>query len=331
MKTGNKLLCLLMLVIAGGCQPPETAEDSNTGRGENERLRIAVIPKGTTHIFWKSVHYGARQAAEELDVEILWEGPQRESDRTDQIDIVQSFVNKRVDGICLAPLDANALVRPVEAAVRSGIPVVIFDSGLEDAEKTIVSYVATDNRRGGRLAAETMAEALGGEGNVVLLRYNKGSESTMQREEGFLEAIAEHKGINVLSSDQYAGTTTESSVDKAQQMINRYQGQIDGIFAVCEPNAEGVHRALIDANIAKDVVFVGFDPSESLRRALEAGEMDAIVLQDPVQMGYTAVKTIVESIRGGEVESFIDTGVYVATPENMDDPEIAKLLQPETT
>lgn len=328
MKMGYALLCLLMLGLAAGCQPPEAVETANP-QGEDGPLRIAVIPKGTTHIFWQSVHYGAQQAAEEFGAEILWEGPQRESDRNDQIDIVQSFVNKRVDGICLAPLDASALIRPVEASVRSGIPVVVFDSGLEDAEDTIVSYVATDNRQGGRLAAEAMAEALGGEGNVILLRYNKGSESTMQREEGFLEAIRESKGINVLSSDQYAGTTTESSIDKAQQMINRYQGEIDGIFAVCEPNAEGVHRALTDAGISKEVVFVGFDPSESLRRALEAGEMDAIVLQDPVQMGYMAVKTMVEHLRGEPVEAFIDTGVYVATPKNLEDPKIGKLLNPE--
>src|SRR6056297_1552050 len=127
---GYALLCLLMLCLVAGCQPPEAVETAGD-QGADERLRIAVIPKGTTHIFWKSVHYGARQAAEEFGAEILWQGPQRESDRNDQIDIVQSFVNKRVDGICLAPLDASALVRPVEAAVRSGIPVVVFDSGLE--------------------------------------------------------------------------------------------------------------------------------------------------------------------------------------------------------
>ena len=170
-----------------------------------------MIPKGTTHIFWKSVHYGALKAAEELGVDIQWRGPQKESDRDEQINVVQGFVNKRVDGICLAPLDADALVRPVQEARRGGIPVVIFDSALDGPSDAFASYVATDNYRGGQLAAEAMAEKLGGKGNVILLRYNQGSDSTHQREEGFLKALEAFPDIKVISSDQYAGTTTEST------------------------------------------------------------------------------------------------------------------------
>jgi len=327
----------ILLLLAGliplcislsGCQPPAEQAAKSTPDGDR-RLQIAMIPKGTTHIFWRSVHFGALQAAEELGVDVQWRGPQKESDRNEQINVVQGFVNKRVDGICLAPLDADALVRPVKEAGRGGVPVVIFDSGLNAESDSYASYVATDNFRGGQLAAEAMGEKLGGKGNVVMLRYNQGSESTHQREEGFLKGLEQFPDITVLSSDQYAGTTTESSMDKAQQMLNRYGDQIDGIFAVCEPNAEGVLRALEDRKLAGKIAFVGFDSSEAMAEALRAGKLSAIVLQDPVQMGYLSIQAICKVIRGEPVEPFVDTGVYVATPENIDSEQIQKLLNPE--
>ncbi len=327
--------CLLATL---GCQPAQPTATSSTSSSPadasataDKPLQIAVIPKGTTHVFWKSVHYGALQAGKEMNAEIQWRGPQKEIDRDEQINVVQGFLNKQVDGIVLAPLDADALVRPVQEAKRGGVPVVIFDSGLNAPKTDTVAFVATDNFRGGQLAAEAMAEKLGGKGNVVLLRYNKGSESTHQREEGFLESIAKHPEIKVISSDQYAGTTTETAIDKAQQVLNKFGDEINGIFAVCEPNAEGVLRALNDRKLAGKVVFVAFDSSEALRSSLASGEVSAIVLQDPVQMGYLGVKTMIQSIRGESVESFVDTGVFVATKDNMDEEKIKSLLSPEKT
>ena len=189
------LLCLAITVGCGSTNDPAPIQKSNSSNAASKgtapkKLRIAVIPKGTTHVFWKSVHAGAENAAKELgDVEVLWKGPLLENDRDGQISVVQDFVTNKVDGICVAPLDKQALIGPVHEAVEAGIPVVIFDSGLQDESK-IVSYVATDNRKGGALAAKQMAAALGGKGNVIVLRYNAGSESTEQREDGFLEALA---------------------------------------------------------------------------------------------------------------------------------------------
>ncbi len=322
------LLTFLLLITVIGCRPPA---ERTAGDSSNRRLQIAMIPKGTTHIFWRSVHYGALQAAKELDVDVQWRGPQKESDRDEQLNVIQGFVNKQIDGICLAPLDADAMARPVREAGRGGIPVVIFDSGLNAPAEDFASYVATDNYRGGQLAGETMAEKLQGKGNVVLLRYNQGSDSTHQREQGFLDALQAHPDIKILSSDQYAGTTTESAMDKAQQLFNRYGDQIDGIFAVCEPNAEGVLRALEDRGLAGKVVFVGFDSSESMAEALRQGKLSAIVLQDPERMGYLAIQAIVKAIRKEPLDAFIDTGVFVATPENMDSEAIHKLLFPAKT
>ena len=328
------IACSALTLLAGlaiaGCNSsagpaPQPGGESAMGK----KLRIAVIPKGTSHEFWKSVHAGAEQAAREAgNVEILWKGPLLERDRDGQISVVEDFITKQVDGICLAPLDSQSLIAPVKNAQSDGIPTVIFDSALND-DSIIVSYVATDNRRSGELAAKTLAESLGGKGKVILLRYNPGSESTEQREDGFLEALAkDYPGIEVLSSDQYAGTTPEEALDVAQQVLLKYGDQLNGIFAVCEPNSTGVLGALKNAGLAGKVKFIAFDPNPVLIQALADGQVTGIMLQDPIKMGYTAVKTLVDHLRGQPVEKHISTGEFVATQENMNEPEMDKLLHP---
>jgi ribose transport system substrate-binding protein len=332
----RSLSLLLCLSLVAGCAASNSTPTGGTGSsgstgGTAKKLRVAVIPKGTTHVFWKSVHAGAEKAAKELgDVEILWKGPHLENDRDEQIKVMQDFVTNKVDAICLAPLDKQALVGVVNEAVDASIPVVIFDSALQDESK-IVSYVATDNRKGGELAAKQMATALGGKGNVIILRYNAGSESTEQREEGFLEVLAkEYPEIKVISSNQYAGTTQEESLTKATEVLNKYKDEVNGIFAVCEPNAAGVMGALKETELAGKVKLIAFDPSEDLIRAMESGTCHGIVLQDPITMGYESVKAAVNKIRGtAAVEKRIGTGEFVATPENMKTEQMSKLLSPE--
>ena len=214
-----------------------------------KKWRVMVIPKGTTHEFWQSVHAGASQgAAESGDVEIIWQGPAREDDRTEQIKLIQGAVASGVDGIVLAPLDAKALVEPVEQAIAKGIKVVIFDSGLESDK--ISSFVATDNYHGGILAAKRLGEILGGKGRIILLRYAVGSASTDERERGFTDTIKrEFPGVTYLSDDQYSGATSDLAQQKAQNLITRFRGQIDGIFCPNESSAVGMLRALEGAGM----------------------------------------------------------------------------------
>jgi ribose transport system substrate-binding protein len=321
------LAALFVLSLAAGCR--DAGSSPAAGQDGAKKYRIAVIPKGTTHEFWKSVHAGAQNAADELgNVEILWKGPQLENDRSGQIAVVRNFITSRVDGIVLAPLDSQALVEYVDEAVDEGVPVVIFDSALDD-ESRIVSYVATDNYEGGALAARRLAETLDGRGNVILLRYNPGSESTEQREQGFLDALErEFPEVRVISSSEYSGTTPEESLRKATQVLSRFR-EADGIFAVCEPNAAGTLRALEELELAGRVRFVAFDPNADLIRGLAEGRVDGIVLQDPVKMGYEAVKAIVRHLEGEPNPPRITTGEYVATPENMDGPRMRELLRPQ--
>jgi ribose transport system substrate-binding protein len=208
-----------------------------------------VIPKGTTHEFWQSIHAGALKAAQEHgDVELIWQGPLKEDERSDQIKLVQNAVAVGVDGIVLAPLDAKALVEPVEQAIAKGIPVVIIDSGLESDK--VVSTVSTDNYNGGVLAARRLGELLKGEGRIILLRYAEGSESTIQRENGFTDTIAkEYPKLTYLSNDQYGGATSDLAQQKSQSLVTRYRGQIDGVFCVNESNTLGMLRALEGAGL----------------------------------------------------------------------------------
>ena len=227
---------------------PHSQDAGLTGR-KSKRWRVMVIPKGTTHEFWQSIHAGALKAAEEHgDAEVIWQGPLKEDERGEQIKLVQDAVAVGVDGIVLAPLDAKALVEPVEQAIAKGIPVVIIDSGLESYK--VVSTVSTDNYHGGVLGARRLGELLKGEGRIILLRYAEGSESTVQREKGFTDTVAkEFPKIIYLSNDQYGGATSDLAQQKSQSLVTRFRDQIDGVFCVNESNTLGMLRALEGAGL----------------------------------------------------------------------------------
>jgi ribose transport system substrate-binding protein len=301
--------------------------EKKAASAESARLELAVIPKGTTHEFWKSIHMGALMAAEEFGVEVIWKGPQKEDDRAQQITVVEDFISRGVDGIILAPLDERALCRPVQDAVRENIPVVVIDSGLQGSD--YISYVATDNYKGGVMAARRLAQLLQNKGRIFLIRYQVGSASTTQREQGFLDTLkAEAPGISLLVQDQYAGATTESAYQLAENLISRFP-DVDGVFSPNESSTFGTLRALQESGLAGKIVFVGFDSSPKLVQALRDGQIQGLILQNPVKMGYLGVKLMTLHLRGQPIDKVIDTGVYVATGDNMDDPEIRSLLLPD--
>jgi ribose transport system substrate-binding protein len=300
-------------------------------RGGTTGTTIAVIPKGTSHVFWQSIHAGAEKAASEIGATIIWRGPLREDDRASQVSEVEGFISRGVSGIVLAPLDEAALAPPVAEAKRRGIPVVVIDSGLKGND--YVSFVATDNRKGGRLAGEHLAGALHDAGKVVMLRYAEGSESTLQREAGFLEAL-QSKGIEILSANQYGGADVEGAYKKSEALLSRYRNSdgslaVDGIFTPNESTTIAMLRVLQDNNWAGKVKFVGFDASDTLVKGLADGYLDGLVLQDPVNMGYLGVKTMAAHLRGEKVEPRVDTGVRLITREHMNDPDAKELLHPD--
>lgn len=301
--------------------------------GAEKKLTIAVIPKGTTHEFWQAVHAGARKAERELvqtgrEATIIWKGPLREDDRDQQIQVVENFMTRRVDGIVLAPLDSQALVRPVTSAMKAKIPVVVFDSGLKSED--FISFVATDNEKGGRMAGEQLAKLLGGKGKVILLRYAVGSASTEAREKGFLDVLKEgYPGITLLSSDQHAGATRETSYQASQNLLNRFGKEVDGVFCPNENSTVGMAMALRNIDRAGGKVkMIGFDAGTASVEDLKKGDVQGLIVQNPFLMGYQGVMTLVQHLDGKKVEKRIDTGVQLITRENMEEPAMKALLHP---
>jgi ribose transport system substrate-binding protein len=288
--------------------------------------KLAVIPKGTTHEFWKAVHAGALKAGAEEHVEIVWNGPLKEDDLKEQIDIVQSFAAQGVAGIVLAPLSDQALLSPVKSAKQGGIPTVIFDSDLQGSEH--VSFVATDNFAAGKMAGEAMAKLLESGGDVIVLRYQEGSASTSNREAGFLEAMKAHPTIKIASESQHGGATVESAHKTAENLLSANKN-VRGIFCPNESTTFGMLLALQQAGLAGKVRFIGFDASEKLVQAVRDGAIDALVLQDPFKIGYLAVKTMARHLRGEKVDARVDTGATLATKTSLETPAVKALLSPD--
>jgi len=317
-----KRLVILALALSLACAKHEAKPSGFT---------VAVIPQGTTHEYWKSIHAGAVKAARDyaaqhVDVNVIWKGPLREDDREQQVQVVEGFLTQRVSGIVLAPFDKNALARPVEEAARAGIPTVVIDSALESAAP--ISFVASDNHHGGELAGEEMSRLLGGKGKVLLLRYQEGVFSTEQREKGFVDAVAKHPGIQLISSNQYAGATRDTAKGAMENLLNRYGGEIDGLFTPNESSTAGALLALEDAGKAGKLRFLGFDSSEIFVKAMREKKLDGVVVQNPFRMGELGVKTLVDHLRGRRVDKRIDTGVTLITPANLDTPASQQLLHP---
>jgi ribose transport system substrate-binding protein len=321
------ILLTLASIWMSGCKKQEPVGPAGSATTAPSTLTIAVIPKGTTHVYWRAVHAGAQAAADELGVKIIWKGPILENDRAQQIAIVEQFASEGVDGIVIAPLDNVALKRPIDEAMDKHIPVVIIDSALQgDVGKDFVSFVATDNKQGGEMAGEELARLLGGKGKVVLLRYGEGSASTLDREAGFLNAVSKHPDMQMLVQNRYAGPTFGDAQNVALQMADQLR-QADGIFASNESATTGMLLALKQLGLAGKVKFVGFDSSDNLLDGLKSGLIDALVLQNPRKMAYLGVQQCVAAIRGQAVTQHIDSGAGLLTRDNMNSPEMQKLLE----
>ncbi len=333
------LFVAAVAALLSGCGPPRA----------DVKYRIAVIPKGLTHEFWQSIHRGAERAASDLSaqgvsVAIDWDGPQKENEGREQINLVNLKVGSGINGLVLAPQDSKRTFDCVADVVEKGVPVVIIDSGLDaerlkDRPNLIVKYVATDNHNGGRLAAKRLLEVLDKDGksnpHIALLRYAVGSESTEQREQGFLDYLDEQKksgkSFTLLSSDQYAGATVNEAEKNAGPLLLRFRDQLDGLFVVNESSSSGMLNALRSQGLNGKVRFVAFDSSEPLLQAIREGDIDGTIVQDPYRMGYLGVWTLVKHLEGVDVSGGgmnLGTGEYVVTKDNLDSEATRQLFDP---
>ena len=302
-----------LLLAVAGCQ-------------RNQKKRIAVIPKATSHIFWLAVKAGAVSAGKEFGVEIEWNGPAAETDYARQIQIVDSAIARHVDGIVLAASDRKSLTQVVDRAMSAGIPTTIFDSGLDSENFT--SFVATGNVEAGRMAGREMGRLLNGKGKVAMIQNVPGSVSTQDRETGFEEALAkEFPGIQLVQK-LYGMSERAKSMAAAENMLTAHP-DLDGLFGSSEPSASGSILALNARGRNGKVKLVGFDVNETMVEGMRAGTLHAMVLQDPFRMGFEAVKSVVDKINGKNPPKRMDLPAVVVNSANLDSPDMQRLVKPK--
>lgn len=287
---------------------------------------VGVVPKGTNHTFWQSVHAGAIKAGEEFGLEVLWNAPQMEIDTARQISIVENLITRQVDGIVLAPVDEDALVTVVERAADRGIPVAIFDSAINTDR--IITFVVTDNYAGGVMAAERMGEILEGRGKVGVIGFMPGSASTMKREAGFVETVAEKfPGIEIVGV-KFNMADRAKALAEAENLLTAHP-DLAGFFADNESSVDGTVQAVKLRGLAGKVRIVGFDASETLVADMRAGVIDSIVVQDPFKMGYESTRQMSIHLQGGKTVRHIDSGAYLLRPDNVDTPVMQEVVFPD--
>jgi ribose transport system substrate-binding protein len=298
--------------------------DGRAGRDPNRDLRLAVIPKGEALEFWGFVKLGAeRAAAESPGVSIDWKNEFRESDSAGQNLAIEECVAEAYDGICVAAIHSTETRRAVDKAISGGLPVVVFDSGLAD-ETSIVSYIATDNLDAGRQAAHKMAELLGNEGAIAVVRYKTGSRSTEERERGFLDATAAYPDMRI--DDVLQISDDPRVIENVSERIARHGKQLRGVFCPIEFATMGV--LAVRPRLSPDVCVVGFDVNVPIVHALRDGRLSAVVAQDPRQIGAKAVTVMVDYLRGVTVQPNYLVPCAIVTQRNIDAPGIQRVVAP---
>jgi ribose transport system substrate-binding protein len=296
------------------------------GCQQNSKKTIAVVPKATSHLFWVSVQAGAMAAAEEYGVNVEWNGAASETEYPRQIQIVDSFISRRVDGIALAATERKALVAVLDRAAQANIPVTVFDSGVDS--DNYMSFLATNNYEGGQLAGRTLGRLLNGNGKVGVVLHAPGSGSTMDRERGFEDAMkAEFPGIRIVA--QQFGQSDRSKAMAAMENILTAHPDLDGVFASSEPSSMGAALALKSRGLNGRVKLVAFDSSDVMIEDLKGGVIDAMVVQDPFRMGHDAVKTLVDKLNGQTPPKKVDLSARVVTKADLEKEDVKLLLFPD--
>jgi ribose transport system substrate-binding protein len=295
-----------------------------TSCGRTGKRTIGVVPKGSAHIFWQSVHAGAVKAARETGVEIFWNGPPQETDFNQQIQIVDSMINRGVSAIVLAPIDKKSMVGVVDRAAAAKIPVVIFDSGIDT--ENFVSQVATDNYHAGELGADRIAKLLDGQGNIAMVMVQPGAASTMAREQGFKDRIAKvHLGIKIVD-ERYGWADFSKSLAVSENILTAHP-EVQALFASNESSTVGAAQAL-KARKSK-VKLVGFDSSPQLLEDMKAGVVDSLVIQNPFKMGYEATKAAIDHLDGKLVTKINNLAPKLIETANLNSPEVQEQLNPD--
>lgn len=317
------VVLLLIASVLGACGKNNKEEASSGDNSSGEKMYIPVISKGFQHQFWQAVKQGAEKAAKELDVEITFEGPETETQVDKQIEMLQAALDKKPAAIAFAALDSKAATPLLEKAKAANIPIIGFDSGVDS--EIPVTTAATDNIAAAALAADKMAELIGGKGEIALIVHDQTSRTGVDRRDGFKNRIEEKYPDIKIVDVQYGGGDHLKSTDLAKAIIQAHP-DIKGFFGANEGSAIGVLNAVTELKKDGKIVIIGYDSGKLQLDAIRSGLMAGAITQDPIGIGYWSVKAAVQAKNGETVPKMIDTGFHWYDKSNIDSDEIKPLL-----
>jgi ribose transport system substrate-binding protein len=286
---------------------------------------IGVVPKATSHLFFVAVHGGVQQAARDAKVRVLWNGPNDETDHARQMQIVDAMVTQRVSALAISATDERALAASVERAIRAGIPVAIFDSGVN--VEGYVTFVATDNHGAGCTAARLLAGLCGGRGAVAMVMHKPGGTSTVLREQGFEETLAKEFPNLRIAGRQFGMADRAKSRAVAENILTANPG-LAGVFASSEASSLGAMQAIASRGLSGKVKLITFDTSDSHIEALQNGTIDIMLVQDAYRIGYEAVRSLADKLQGRTPARRLDLPARAVTKADLGKPEVEALLRP---
>lgn len=326
-KTAFAALVAASALVMAGCAGSGDVIDEGAGTddgGTSDEMYIALVSKGFQHQFWQAVKQGAEQRAEELGVRITFDGPAAETEIAQQLEMLTTAIDKNPDAIGYAALDPEACVAPLEQAAAKDIPVVYFDAPCNG--DVGLSLSATDSKVAGALAAEHMAELIGGEGEVAIVGHSQINSTGVERRDGFVDKIeADYPDIEIVDI-QYGDGDHLKSADIAKAMIAAHP-DLKGIYGTNEGSAIGVVNAAGELGLEPGALtIVGFDSGAAQINAIKDGTMAGAITQDPIGIGEQVVQAAYDAANGDAVEEFYDTGSYWYDATNLDDEKIAAVL-----
>lgn len=316
---------LLLASCSGGATDSTAEGDTSTDAAAgSEELFIPLVSKGFQHQFWQAVKTGAEQEAAELGVEITFEGPASETEVQEQLDMLQTALDKDPDAIGYATLDPEACVSYMEQARERNIPVVQFDAGCDSDYP--LNLAATDGKAAGAIAADNMARLLGETGEIGIVSHSQTNSTGVERRDGFVERMEEAYPDMSVVDVQYGDGDHLKSADIAKAMIAAHP-DLAGMYATNEGSAIGIVNAVGELGLPNgELQIVGFDSGAAQVQAVKDGVMAGAITQDPIGIGRLVVRNAVAAINGEELPEFSDTGAYWYDADNMDDENIAAVL-----
>jgi ribose transport system substrate-binding protein len=318
-----KRTVMMVLIAVMACVMGLSTLSAAGQRDKNKPLTIQMIVMSINSEYWLNVKAGSEAELSKVGGRLIYTGPSIDGDIQGQINMVENAISSKVDGIILIPLDSDALVPVVQRAIGAEIPTVIVDGPVN--WDGVTSYIATDNVAASKLAMETLFQLINNRGKVAIINALAGIPSNDGRNIGASEAVKNSPNVQLL--EILRGPDQAAALQNAENLLTANR-DLAGIFSAYDRGAIGAGQALNNAGLSGKVRHVAFDASPDQIKMLEDGTIDALVVQQPYEMGRMAVEYIIKALNQESVPKVVATDVVVVTRQNMNKPEIQKVLYP---